>query len=354
MAVIATSGNIYFPAAPTDSVGEGLLSVLLDSANESIAQVLQLPRTATISKVGFRTMAVNTGAELDIRLETVADTGHPSGTLYQTSSNVIQSVLDANDNIYFTVTLGSGTVISAGSIFAVRIQMSATSAGSLNLAIGPDGYVLSSFPYNDQFLANAWTKSVVPLICGLEDSNGEYLSGVNLWPIQNVSSLIVTTASTPDEVGAVFSLPYPCTAIGGWGSTESDSPVTFTLYDSDTTTVLRKAFLSSNNTVSTSTQELHIFYFSSSVNFVAGNSYRLTIVPDPSPVGASLGAFVGSSVAVMSAFGNYPRHILTFRTNSGAWTDDARQFPTLGLILNGFDDAAQTGGGTTAAGVWGF
>mgnify|MGYP001570964146 CR=1 FL=1 len=355
MAVIATSGGIYFPTMPQDIQGNTAFgTIVLDSANESAAQILQLPRSGTISKIGFRTLTVTTGAELDIRIETLAR-GNPSNTLYQSSSNALQVVGDANDNTYFTVTLGSGTVIQAGSVFAVRVQMSATSAGNLNIA-GLVNSFISGFPYGDNFLANAWVKSVNPsLVGGLEYSDGTYAESVGYLPVKGISSLLINTSSTPDEMGAVFSFPYPCTAIGGWARLNLDPSVTATLYDSDTTTILRSILLDSNQTVSITAEEVQIFYFPSSVNFVAGNSYRLTFVPDPAPVSLAFPISYGSSVAVMRAFSQYPRFFLTSRTNSGGWTDDPVGFPTVGLILNGFDDAAQTGGGgTTAAGVWGF
>lgn len=359
MPLVALSGGFFFPKIfpSASNAGAGFTGTLLDSANESIALVFQIRNTGTISKVGFQTGTVNTGANVDIRLETVAATGNPSGTLYQSSSNIIFSIPDTDDNVWETVTLGSGTLVQAGSTLALRVQMNATSAGLLNIRRfgATDPAYSANFPYQDIFQGGSWTKSYGqnPLF-GIEYSDGSYPFTEGIYPIQNFSTVAYNTASTVDERGILFSFPFPTRAIGCWAELDQDISCSAILYNSDTTSVLQTIKIDSNNRSTTTPDRSH-FMFVSATTFVAANTYRLTFVPDPGGT-ISLTEWIGSSTAVMGQFDGYPMIMETSRADSGAWTNDNRVYPVCGLILDAFDDGTGSGSTTVtqAAGVWGF
>ena len=198
-ASVAMSGGFYFPnpiSLTTQPVTFG--STLIDSANESASTVFTIRQSGTISKMGFRTMTVSTGAEVDIRLETVGADGNPSGTLYQDSSNVLLTITDVQDTTWFTVTLGSGTVVQVGSVLAARVTMSATSAGNLSVATIGNFHVYG-YPYADNFQGGVWVRTTTPTAFGLEYSDGSYPFTEGIAPFSATSFAAITTATTTDE-----------------------------------------------------------------------------------------------------------------------------------------------------------
>ena len=344
---------ILLPFSVVSNQNVGFTGILIDSANESVAQVFLIRSSGTISKVGFRTVAVTTGAVLDVRLETVAG-GNPSGTLVQSSANGLLTVTDTDDNTYFTVTLGSGVVVTAGTVMALRIQMNATSAGTLQLAKLDAAYD-SNFSYSDNFQANAWTRNVTVMVAALEYTGGSYVLTDGIYPVQNYSTVAMTTASAVDERGVAFSVPYPCTLVGFAAHLDSDITSSGLLYDADTTTVLQRVLNIGSNNRSVVSPTWARYTFAAATTLLAASTYRLTFVPDPGG-NVVVSQIIGSSTAVMNAFPHYPAWIETSRANSGGWTEDARSYPLISLLLSQFDDG--TGASTTtlgqAAGVWGF
>jgi hypothetical protein len=148
------------------------------------AYIFRAPKTGTITKVGFRTVTVITGATVDVRLETVSATdGHPTGSLVGTNANASQVIADTNDNVFFTVTLTAGASVTAGDVLAVVVVAPAT--GSLQ-EIGPGGFSfelaesvdffvidpLILFPYTDTYVPPIWTKGVLTPIGYIEACTG--------------------------------------------------------------------------------------------------------------------------------------------------------------------------------------
>lgn len=353
MALQATSGVWLFPYPPSTAASNiGFTNTTLDSANEAVYAVFQVAQAMTLNKIGFRFGTVTVGAQVDVRVETVT-VGTPSGTLWQSSSNALQVVSDASDNTYVTVTLGSGTILDAGSIVAIGVKMSGTSAGNLQVSRIDTTYG-TNFPYRAEFLGNVWAKALEVPICGVENVDGIYPTIQGLYSVQATSALAYNTASVTDERGIAFSVPFPVDVVGFWTMLDVDFRCQALLYDADTTTILQRITISSDNRGNT-TQGQERLWFPGSARLVVANTYRLTFVPDPGGT-IVLPEFIGSSAAVMTSFPGYPRVIATARANSGAWVDDLRVWPLCGIQALAFDDAVSVGGGTTvqAAGVWGF
>jgi hypothetical protein len=63
------------------SIVSSFVSRLIDATGEKYAAIIQIPKTGTISKIGFRTGTVTTSQTLRGGIETVdAATGAPTGT----------------------------------------------------------------------------------------------------------------------------------------------------------------------------------------------------------------------------------------------------------------------------------
>jgi len=358
MTTIATSGGFYIPNPINDSFNASFGNILLDSANEAAGVVFKIPKTGIIDRVGFRCSTISTGAILDLRLETVDVNGNPSGTLVQSSSNILKSVADTDDNTYFTVHLGSGTLVNQGDLVSFIVRMSATSAGSLSITTQSFVPVGGTFPYPNSFLGGAWTKGggAGALTFSMEYDDGSSSFIDYCAPIFGLSSLTVTTASTPDEVGLAFAFPFPSVLRGMWVHFSPTSDTNVNLYDADGSTVLNTFLIGSNNRPFSTNQGTQIHILSSAYDLVAANTYRIALVPNQRTI--VVPCAITSSNLTSQGLEGYPNVIGTSRTNSGAWTDDPRQRALMGLVFSGFDNATGgSGGGTTTilgAGAWGF
>ena len=354
MAYVNLSGGFLFPF-PFRVVGNpGFTNRLLDSANESVAVLCQVPSTGFVSKVGFRTSAVTTGGVVDVRIEGVA-TGTPSGILYQASANALYTIRDTDDNAWLTATLGSSTLVHAGSLISVQVKMNATSAGAINMP-QLDNVFSGFYPYGARFLANAWTLSTTIFPMALQYADGRYIPWQGLYPVSAMSNLSVTTATAvADERGVAFSLPFPAILRGANASFDLvTNSGDLLLYDTDGATVLHRISVS-NVDEQVAGESSRFYYFQDTVPLVVAGTYRMTMVPWP---GATLDIteLIGSDATVMSGFEGSPWFIGTARANSGSWTEDARVVPLFNAYLTHVDDGQSPAAGTSvvSAGVWGF
>src|SRR5688572_2948852 len=96
MALVTVPPFLYPTPPPLATTQPPAYGVLLDidATLEKAGFVFCPPKTGSIRKVGFRTGTVVSGGanDLDVRIETVASTGLPSGTLQTTNSNIAQDI----------------------------------------------------------------------------------------------------------------------------------------------------------------------------------------------------------------------------------------------------------------------
>jgi hypothetical protein len=103
MALQSIAGDLNWPGgAVTYFAGAPSLGALdtFDAAGEYGAMILQAQEDMTISHVGFRTAGATGSPTADVRIETLASTGFPSGTLWATNTNIVTGTLSANTVYY--------------------------------------------------------------------------------------------------------------------------------------------------------------------------------------------------------------------------------------------------------------
>lgn len=123
MALVRLPSYLPYPDARTwggsGTPGPGSLDKL-DDPNERVSWIIRATKAGNLRKVGFRTGAVTLAVALNIRVETVTNTGNPSTTLWATDTSGTVAVPAANT--WYWVTLTADATLAIGSMFAVVID----------------------------------------------------------------------------------------------------------------------------------------------------------------------------------------------------------------------------------------
>ena len=336
-----TVANVYGLVLPVDPAltSTGFSSLLMDASGEKVGVVLRAPKTGSIRKVHFRTGAVTTATDTDVRLETVdATTGHPTGTLLGTTTNVTVASASITANTWITTgALTADASVTRGDLLAAVIVPSGTP--NYNVA-GVNG-TNSAFPYSVQYTASWADNSAIPAIA-LEYSDGSFAYIPNVLPFSAMNTHTFNNGSTPDERALKFRLAAPVRVAGVWFSGNRSGDVDFVLYDSDGTSVLASA--SMDKDVLGSALQPEAILFSSSVSLSANTYYRLAVKPT-SATNMSAYSWDVASAAIMDQMAGGQDFHYSERTNAGAWTDTTTRRLRIGLIIDGIDDGAGGGGG---------
>lgn len=351
---IADLDDLVFLPRPGEFTSNSQL--LLDASGEKAAFVFRAPRTGTIDRVCFRTQTVTTGDTLDVRLETVdAATGDPTGTLWAANTNASQVVANADDNVWFEVTLTAGAVVTRGDRIAFVIVNGA--AGALNIVQQIANSMLERLPMRPMnyalHFASSWAKQNSGMVGAVRYSDGSYAHVPNLEPLANTAATVFNSGSSPDERGNRFILPFKARCVGLWAglAKTAGATVDLKLYDSGST-LLESVNLDLDVMEGSGGNAWGLF--DSSVTLDAGSLYRMTIAPDTATSVTDREQIMQSAALMNAAHGGDAMY-LTTRTDGGAWTDTATQRVSMGLILDGLDDGAGGGssGGGAARRFWG-
>ena len=317
----------FISATPTYAAG------LIDAAGEKQANIFRVPKTGTITKLGFRVGNVTTAQTLRVGIETVdATTGVPTGTQYGGSTAGTQA--SPATNTYYVVSLAVAASATKGDIVAVVVQFDST-VGSLNINAGVFGAPNLNFPYQAGY-TTAWTlgNAYCP-IDTLEYSDGSYEVIDGTIPASAITTTTFNSGSTPDEIGIKFKMPFPCRVTGFWLHIDLDGDVTIKLYDSNNT-LLQSDSLDKDIRGGTTAGVL-IRTFNTAQTLTKDSWYRLTVVPD-TVTSVSVYDVTVPSAAAMDVLPLGQNCIYTSRTNAGTWTDSATQRVFMGLIIDQFSD----------------
>lgn len=310
---------------------------VLNAGDEAYGVVLRAPKAGTISKIGFLTGLVTTGATVDLRMETV-DTanGEPSGTLFNGSdSNVDVVIADDDDDTWKLGTLVGGGVVTKGQLFAVRINNPSVSPGDLGIV--QFRVTQQRFPYVLHETSGTWVKQGdrAPVVA-FEYSDGSYDVVQGIYPLASIANLTFSNASSPDERGIRFKLPFPVRVTGAWVLIDADGDVDIVLYDSGDTAVATASLDKDvRQTISLGVQYVS---FPETVTVPANTVHRLMIKPTSS-TSVKTREFTADTVAIMDAFGGGQDFHFTSRVDGGSFDgDDTKRGVFMGLICDAFDD----------------
>ncbi len=338
MSLQAIPGTILIPDLVSYSHGSAWNDLLIDASGEKVAFVTRVPKTGTITKVGFRTRTVTTSAALKVSLQGVNTSGDPNGTILGggTAYGILSSPAS---NTWYLVTLNAGLSVNKFDPIAAVIEFSST-VGSLNIGAAARGWGARQLynAYVDHY-TTAWTKYDYLISVAFVYSDNSYGTTPFVHPISAIGAYTFNSGSTPDEYGNYFKLPFPVRAVGMVADVDLDQDSTFKLYDSDGTTVLASVVVNASQRYSTAAG-LIWGLFSTPVNLLKNTWYRMTIVPN----GTTNISLSWIDAADMSAFPLGQNCYQTSRTDGGAWTEDTVTRVEIALLVDSFDDGVGAGG----------
>ena len=343
MAMQALKGYLFFPTPWQLVRATGANQVVVDSASEKAACVFRVPKTGTITKVGFRTTTVTTGATVEVRLETVnpAD-GFPSGTLVGTNTNASLVIAAADDNKWFTVTLTAGASVTAGDLVAIVVVNPPTSFGNMAIATGYANAVQGAsgvFPYPLLFTTSWFKQSTVPGVSWYLEYTDGASAPLGALPASDVVTESFNNASTPDERGNILRFPAPVRLVGVvvYVPLIASASADFVLYDADGTTVL-KAVSAVVAQIFDNTGP-HYALFASPQVLLANTDYRLVVKPTTAS-NFTIAVMKFDSTTIMDSLDGGSAVKYTSRADGGSWTETATQRVSIAALIDGLDDGA--------------
>src|SRR5580765_13275 len=120
MTMVSTSGLIQWPQRFQTASSPGLNNIAtLTAAGHYVCYISIAQEDMVISHVGFRVGTCTGSPTADCRIETVATTGLPSGTLWATNTNIVTGTLSTDTNVLNALT--AAATITKGQVFAVKI-----------------------------------------------------------------------------------------------------------------------------------------------------------------------------------------------------------------------------------------
>lgn len=327
--------------------GGGNSTSVLDAANEKYAIIMQAPKAGTIDKFMFRTGTVTTGETLDVRVETVAADGSPSGSLWAANTNAAVVVANADDNVAKEATFTAGAVVAKGDWFAIVLAMPGVTSGNMQITRSINSGFMSA-PYAMHFTASwarltSWPYGAVHYTDGWASIPGLFTAGGGTGAF--------ASSTNPDERGNKITVPFACKVSGIWkADTTNDGDYTLKVYDS-ANNVLSDINIDGNFHADANSPPMYL-WLDNELTLAAGDVVRVTLLATTATnVGIADISCPSGLAAALPGGGNV---VGTTRNDAGAWTDTAETNYLLGLIISALDDGAggSAGGGATRR-VWG-
>lgn len=301
----------------------------LTDADNAVAGVFPLPMDGTITEIGYLVTAENgTSPAYNTGLVTVDASGQPTTTPYGGSAITANTVTTTG---WKWVTLSTPATAAAGDFAAVHIYPSgATPDGSNNITVayGP----IADGGYTLNFVV-AWTQAAMAGPFAIKYSGGEIYG----YALTSITTFVnVTTATTPDEVGAKFTLPGAMTCTGaivgiartGYGSAATVDVILYNAAGSvlASTTVSDKDVLDNAD---------YVNVYWDPVNLSAATDYRLVVKPTTAVNGSiTVTKYSVESVAARAMWPAGEVWQWTERTDAGAWTETSTAIPYMGLWVS--------------------
>lgn len=334
-------------------------TAVMNTAARFEAAVFQVPKSGTLDQFEWRQGANTNPPDNGFRFsfQDVTTLGAPDNTEDQFAvvTTLGVGVWLVPNNVMTDTGLAGGVkrTVTKGDWLACVMRFESFVAGdSVTMTGVPSGgnnfgQIAPTFPYmlTTSNSGTTWNKSSAlgtPALA-LKYNDGTY--AVLEWPFIPALNLNATTfnnGSTPDERGLLFQVPFPCRLSGVWVRIDIDNPVDIVLYNASDT-IIASASLIAGRRVQNNGMTARI-NFVTPVTLTPNVNYRLTVLPT-SVSSVILYDFDTATAAIRESIDGGATWMSTQRTNAGAWTNVNTNRPFMGIILDGFDDAAIGGSG---------
>lgn len=331
-------GKCQLPWPSIYNAPSGLQSAVLviHAVNEEAAGIFIAPRAGNISKLHFCTGTVTTGATVTVALKTLDGSGDPAGVV--ASKTLV--IDNTDDNKHLSVTLNPVAAVTAGVAYALTVAQPAAAAGDMTVQAFAVLYaggspLMQNFPYSDLKTAG-WVKQNRQIAGAVEyDTGNIYNIGAGLFV--SSANAAVNNTTTPDEIGNVFTLPFPARVGGVWfnsAAMAAGADFTAKLYDGANNLLASVSLDGDDRMGSTGPWFMR---FGLEVDLTAGSTYRVTILPATANSVTLYRFTVADNVDLAIVDGGSGMYE-TSRKSGGAWTNTNTRRIHLGLLLSGFDN----------------
>lgn len=340
-----TSANVFTPSTLT-----------IDAADEIAGGVFTISKAGTVVRVHFCTSTVTTGADVDVRLETLDASGQNSGTLFGTNTNVTQTIADANDNTWFrTNTLTGSATVAVGDKIAVLVKNPSSSFGNMQIRRGVASPGTTGYPYSVGPLVTNKNDLQTPLICALEYNDGSFATPFLTLPIQTASTVTANTGTNPDEIATIFTPTFKMRAAGASfkAATAAGADYRVQIYEDGNNTPIASLPRDGDHTTNTASRD-HFDFFTTPVELDAGTTYRLALLPTTAnsvtvpyfEVSSSYLGLLDCLPGGQAMHYSARNRTSTTDPDAAAWSQTTNRRLGLGLVLDQLDDGA--GGGAAS------
>lgn len=327
---IQTRAFTQFPVSSSIAA----VALTIDASAEKVGIIMQVPKTGNWRKLWFHLSGVTGTHTLRYSVQGLGTDGNPDGTIAASGTGTAA-------NGWFGIQLSADYAVTRGNNVAVVCDFSAYTSGGVGVTTANVQDYL--FPYVTHFTAS-WAKQNRSPVVAIEYDDGTFSCAPGVYPLA-INDQTYNTGSTPDEVGLIFSLPYPCKIMGMAATVRQITGLPdFILYDSDGTTVLASRSVTDADFTNGTTGTYQAM-FSTSPTLNANTNYRAVFKPTTASDVRLVYGDAPSAAALDSMPGGQSFH-WTQRTNAGSWTETTTRRPLISLLVDAADDGL--GGGVAS------
>lgn len=350
------------------ATGPSTTGFTIDAAEEHGAYIIQVPKTGTLKKVGWRCYtATSPVMTLKVSVETVASTyGSPVATtnagktLYAAGAESADLTSFSASTTYWTeINSTTGISVTKGDFIAVSVRCTAYTSGSMTVAYSQYSdavgllpiYNSTLVPYTYTYLGGAAVNNCTPFVCLEYDT--EILTPFGCMHCgASYSTVTYNTDSDPDHRGLKFKFPFGCRLYGCTLYIDQDAEAQVILYDSDEYTVFSgfPITLDADLRKTNSINSLRVL-FPTQPTLSADTWYRLVVFPTTSTnISLSTDAYAVDSALTtedtesFAAFVAYTTFNGEPSSGSHAWTDDTTKVPRIYIHADQIDIGSSGGG----------
>lgn len=354
---ITACPEFRYPFYLDPNLGSGAIGLTSTTISQSVipyfAVMVRCPKAGTLDRFEFLTANVANNPDNGLRLsfQDVDAAGVPDGTADQ--YRVITGTISSNTwQVPGTMTndgtdLGTKRTVTKDEMIACVIGFeNPVSGDSVSIALQSTISNWSGMLQSYMATGNTtptWTKTATDPIIALfyDDGTIAELTDTTLWPISTVTQSVFGSSSTPDEYAMRFQIPFSMRASGLWVRADFDNAADVILYDNSNTSL--GSFSVNSALQRASSPGITTRRFSSDVTLSANTTYRIAVKPTSTSTITISNATVPSNAYLGTVFGT--EWYMSTRTDAGSWTDDDNAFFPAGLLVNGIDITASSGGG---------
>jgi hypothetical protein len=311
----------------------------MNATTEHAGIVFRAPKTGTIDEIAAHLTVANAFDNgLRVSFQAINATGFNDGTPVENA--VLASGSQATGWNSFGA-LSAGKSVTRGAVYCLVFDNVSFTAGD-DVSIGSTSFLSSGegFPYG---ILNAAKVNASLPNCALHYSDGTWaLPSPTIWTLTvGGTNFNIDNATTPDEVGMAFQLPFPCRLTEALFPLQVAATGDFDviLYDASNT-VLSTVSYDGNVTNSTSGRWYHCL-LASAVDLAANTLYRIVYRPSTTNnVIIEYATMPNSGLFAANVWGGYG--YATVRTDAGSWTNynngtDGYRIVAIALGLKGLN-----------------